>query len=84
MAPNKPSWWVQPGRCAECGEVIALDEPVITLGREIVERVAGKEIRVPDPNGRLIHARHWQGGYAGWKFEKRWASLQELEEYLGP
>jgi hypothetical protein len=64
--------------------MIGLDEAVVTLGRDIVERVAGTVIRVPDPNGRVIHARHWRGGYPGWKFVKHWATFGELAEYEGP
>jgi len=64
--------------------MITLDEPVVVLVRDIVEHVAGRVIRVRDPNTRWIHARHWQGGYSGWRLYETWSTLEELSELQGP
>lgn len=64
--------------------MMALDEPVVGIGWNIVERVAGKVITVPDPNGRLIHAGHWQGGRRGWHLISGVQTLRQVLEEQGP
>lgn len=81
---DSSSWWVRPAACHDCHELIGLDESVVVLGRDIVERVAGRVIRVPDPNAIQIHARHWDGGRKGWYLVREWPTLREAAEYYGP